>query len=144
MGQPIRGFESLTIRHKNQMPEWAFYFCRDWHQVGHSNTVAGFGTSAQSARSERGPRAKRVGIYNPSPSARKINQPIGVFIFYVAVVVWPSLDKATWLRELRLLTQLKREYGTEINSAGDYQSRLTIMQKWFGIIGKAESNCKNP
>ena len=38
------------------------------------------------------------------------------------------------VRELRLSAQLKREYGTEINSAGDYQSRLTIMQKWFGIV----------
>ena len=31
-------------------------------------------------------------------------------------------------------TQLKREYKTEINSVGDYQSRLTVMQKWFGIV----------
>lgn len=38
------------------------------------------------------------------------------------------------VRELRLSAQLKREYGAEINSAGDYQSRLTIMQKWFGIV----------
>lgn len=38
------------------------------------------------------------------------------------------------VRELGLSAQLKREYGTEINSAGDYQSRLTIMQKWFGIV----------
>lgn len=37
-------------------------------------------------------------------------------------------------RELGLSTQLKREYETEINSAGDYQSRLTVMQKWFGIV----------
>ena len=37
-------------------------------------------------------------------------------------------------RELGLSVQLKREYETEINSAGDYQSRLTIMQKWFGIV----------
>ena len=37
------------------------------------------------------------------------------------------------VRELELSVQLKREYETEINSAGDYQSRLTIMQKWFGI-----------
>ena len=36
--------------------------------------------------------------------------------------------------ELRLSVQLKREYETEINSASDYQSRLTIMQKWFGIV----------
>ncbi len=38
------------------------------------------------------------------------------------------------VRELGLLTQLKREYETEINSVGDYQSRLAIMQKWFGIV----------
>ena len=38
------------------------------------------------------------------------------------------------VRELGLSEQLKREYETEINSAGDYQSRLTIMQKWFGIV----------
>ena len=37
-------------------------------------------------------------------------------------------------RELGLLTQLKRECKTEINSADDYQSRLTVMQKWFGIV----------
>ena len=37
-------------------------------------------------------------------------------------------------RELGLSAQLKREYETEINSANDYQSRLTIMQKWFGIV----------
>ena len=36
--------------------------------------------------------------------------------------------------ELGLSAQLKREYETEINSAGDYQSRLTVMQKWFGIV----------
>ena len=36
--------------------------------------------------------------------------------------------------ELELSAQLKREYETEINSAGDYRSRLTIMQKWFGIV----------
>ena len=36
--------------------------------------------------------------------------------------------------ELGLSAQLKREYETEINSAGDYRSRLTIMQKWFGIV----------
>ena len=38
------------------------------------------------------------------------------------------------VRELGLSTQLKREYETEINSVGDCQSRLTIMQKWFGIV----------
>ena len=38
------------------------------------------------------------------------------------------------VRELGLLVQLKRECETEINSAGDYQSRLIIMQKWFGIV----------
>ena len=38
------------------------------------------------------------------------------------------------VRELGLSAQLKQEYETEINSAGDYQSRLTIMQKWFGIV----------
>lgn len=38
------------------------------------------------------------------------------------------------VRELGLSAQLKREYETEINSANDYQSRLTIMQKWFGIV----------
>ena len=37
-------------------------------------------------------------------------------------------------RELGLSTQLKRECETEINSAGGYKSRLTIMQKWFGIV----------
>ena len=36
--------------------------------------------------------------------------------------------------ELGLSAQLKQEYETEINSASDYQSRLTIMQKWFGIV----------
>ena len=38
------------------------------------------------------------------------------------------------VRELELSAQVKREYETEINSASDYQSRLTIMQKWFGIV----------
>ena len=38
------------------------------------------------------------------------------------------------VRELGLSAQLKREYETEINSAGDYQSRLAVMQKWFGIV----------
>ena len=38
------------------------------------------------------------------------------------------------VHELGLSEQLKREYETEISSAGDYQSRLTIMQKWFGIV----------
>ena len=38
------------------------------------------------------------------------------------------------VRELGLSEQLKREYETEINFANDYQSRLTIMQKWFGIL----------
>ena len=38
------------------------------------------------------------------------------------------------VREFGLSAQLKREYETEINSAGDYQSRLIIMQKWFGIV----------
>lgn len=38
------------------------------------------------------------------------------------------------VRELGLLAQLKHEYEAEINSAGDYQSCLTIMQKWFGIV----------
>ncbi|MBE6456639.1 MAG: hypothetical protein E7008_01710 [Alphaproteobacteria bacterium] len=38
------------------------------------------------------------------------------------------------VRELGLSAQLKREYETEINSANDYQSRLSIMQKWFGIV----------
>ena len=37
-------------------------------------------------------------------------------------------------RELGLSAQPKHEYEIEINSAGDYQSRLTIMQKWFGIV----------
>lgn len=37
-------------------------------------------------------------------------------------------------RELGLSAQLKREYATEINSVGDYQSRLTVMRKWFGIV----------
>ncbi len=39
-------------------------------------------------------------------------------------------------RELGLSAQPKREYETEINSVGDYQSRLTVMQKWFGIVKK--------
>lgn len=38
------------------------------------------------------------------------------------------------VRELRLSAQLKREYKKEINSAADYQSSLTVMQKWFGIV----------
>ena len=38
------------------------------------------------------------------------------------------------VRELGLSTQLKQEYETEINSAGDYQSRLTVMQKWFVFV----------
>ena len=38
------------------------------------------------------------------------------------------------LHELGLSAQLKREYKAAINSASDYQSRLTIMQKWFGIV----------
>ncbi len=38
------------------------------------------------------------------------------------------------VRELGLSAQLKHEYKTEINSAGNYQSRLTVMQKWFGIV----------
>lgn len=38
------------------------------------------------------------------------------------------------VRELGLSVQLKREHETEINSVGDYKSRLTIMQKWFGIV----------
>ena len=38
------------------------------------------------------------------------------------------------VRELGLSAQLKREYETEINSAGDHQFRLTVMQKWFGIV----------
>ena len=38
------------------------------------------------------------------------------------------------VRELGLSTQLKHEYEIKINSAGDYQSRLTVMQKWFGIV----------
>lgn len=38
------------------------------------------------------------------------------------------------VRELGLSEQLKREYKTEINSADDCQSRLAIMQKWFGIV----------
>ena len=36
--------------------------------------------------------------------------------------------------ELGLSAQLKREYESELNSATDYQSRLTVMQKWFGIV----------
>ena len=38
------------------------------------------------------------------------------------------------VHEFELLAQLKREYETEINSADDYRSRLSIMQKWFGIV----------
>ncbi|MDW2974898.1 MAG: hypothetical protein R8M70_02500 [Alphaproteobacteria bacterium] len=36
--------------------------------------------------------------------------------------------------ELELSAQLKREYETEINYTDNYQSRLTVMQKWFGIV----------
>lgn len=38
------------------------------------------------------------------------------------------------VRELGVSAQLKCEYETEINSANGYQSRLIIMQKWFGIV----------
>lgn len=38
------------------------------------------------------------------------------------------------VRELELSAQLKREYETGINSASNYQSCLTVMQKWFGIM----------
>ena len=38
------------------------------------------------------------------------------------------------VHELGLSTQLKSEFETELNSASDYQSRLTVMQKWFGIV----------
>ena len=38
------------------------------------------------------------------------------------------------VRELGLSEQLKREYKTEINSASNYQTRLTVMQKWFGFV----------
>ena len=38
------------------------------------------------------------------------------------------------VRELGLSAQQKREYETEINSADDCQFRLTVMQKWFGIV----------
>ena len=38
------------------------------------------------------------------------------------------------VHELGLSAQLKHEYETEISSAGNYQSRLTVMQKWFGIV----------
>lgn len=38
------------------------------------------------------------------------------------------------VRELGLSAQLKRECETEINSVDDYQSRLTVMQKWFDIV----------
>ena len=37
------------------------------------------------------------------------------------------------VHELGLSAQLKHEYETEISSAGNYQSRLTVMQKWFGV-----------
>ncbi len=38
------------------------------------------------------------------------------------------------VHELGLSTQLKSEFETELNSASDYQSRLAVMQKWFGIM----------
>ena len=38
------------------------------------------------------------------------------------------------VHELGLSAQLKHEYETEISSAGNYQSRLTVMQKWFGVV----------
>ena len=56
-----------------------------------------------------------------------LNGPAGN-IFYLMVVC------NRLVRELGLSAQLKREYETEINSVGDYQSRLIIMQKWFGIV----------
>lgn len=56
-----------------------------------------------------------------------LNGPVGN-IFYLMGVC------NRLVRELGLSAQLKHEYETEINSANDYQSRLTIMQKWFGIV----------
>lgn len=79
---------------------------------------------------ERKPHAARRGV----PGARyqtglviDLNGPAGN-IFYLMGVC------NRLVRELGLSAQLKHEYKTEINSAGDYQSRLTIMQKWFGIV----------
>ena len=56
-----------------------------------------------------------------------LNEPAGN-IFYLMGVC------NRLVRELGLSTQLKHEYETEINSANDYQSCLTVMQKWFGIV----------
>ena len=74
---------------------------------------------------------KRLGQICPEKSADEIveflNGPAGN-IFYLMGVC------NRLVHELGLSVQLKREYETEINSAGDYQSRLTIMQKWFGIV----------
>lgn len=61
-----------------------FYFYRDWHWVGHCNKVAGFGTSAHCARSERGPRTKFVGITIPHHPPVILNIPWqspGMFFF---------------------------------------------------------------
>ena len=38
------------------------------------------------------------------------------------------------VRELRLSPDERQEFETELNTAGDYQSRLAVMQKWFGIV----------
>lgn len=38
------------------------------------------------------------------------------------------------VRELGLSAQLKSEFETELNFAGDYQSRLSIMRNRFGIV----------
>ena len=79
---------------------------------------------------ERKLRAARRGV----PGARyqtglviDLNGPAGN-IFYLMGVC------NRLVRELELSAQLKREYETEINSASNYQSRLVVMQKWFGIV----------
>lgn len=79
---------------------------------------------------ERKLRAARRGVPGakyPTGLIIDLNGPAGN-IFYL-MGVCNSL-----VRELGLSAQLKQEYETEINSAGDYQSRLTVMQKWFGFV----------
>lgn len=56
-----------------------------------------------------------------------LNGPAGSIFYFMGVC-------NRLVRELMLSAQLKREYKTEINSAADYQSHLTVMQKWFGIV----------
>ncbi len=59
---------AIKIKHSLRV----FHFCRDRHRVGRCNEVAGFGTSAQRARSERGPQTKFVGITIPRFRQHKI------------------------------------------------------------------------